>query len=221
MAQPSFGWQDLEDFSLLAADAPWSEFLLGLREVSAETFDLHGPVDDWLGFVRQWDRTGSGRTWYVVGGEHEGRSYALVGIGALANPDRITALASQTGGTVLGYNYLDMTADATLTAARGATLLRFTVESNFGNHSEGERLPGEPGDGLPHMPSDFASILRAHGFDADAWLARDQKWGLIWTMLDAKTNPEAHRRLYFGPLRMRIDHIEQAALADMMDEEAP
>ena len=220
MGRPSFGWQDLEDFSLLVADVRWSVFLPALRAVSAETFEIQGHVDDWLGFVRQWDRTGSGRTWYVVGGEHEGRSYAVAGIGALANPDRITALARPTGGTVLGYNYLDSTADATLTAARGPTLLRFTVASNFGDHAEGARLPGEPGDGLPRWPSDFASIVRAHGFDADAWLAGGQKWGLIWTMLDAEANPEAHRRLYFGPLRMRVDHIEQAALADLLDDEA-
>ncbi|HLZ31457.1 MAG TPA: hypothetical protein VKV73_29415 [Chloroflexota bacterium] len=40
-------------------------------------------------------------------------------------------------------------------------------------------------------------------------------------MLDAEGNPEAHRRLYLGPLRMRINHLERAALADMMDEEEP
>lgn len=42
MAQQSFGWQDLDDFSLLAADVSWSEFLPTLRAVSAESFELQG-----------------------------------------------------------------------------------------------------------------------------------------------------------------------------------
>jgi hypothetical protein len=221
MAQRSFSWEDLEDLSLLAADTPWSQFLPAMREISGETFEVQGPVEDWLAFMRQWDQTASGRTWYLVGGEYEGRSYALVGIGALANPDRIAALAAHTGGTVVGYNYLDMTADATLTAAGGSELLRFTVESNFGSHTEGERLPGETGDGLPRVPSEITPILRAHDFDPDGWLAGDEKWGVVWTMLDPETQGELHQHLYFGPLRMRIDHIVQAALADMMGDEEP
>src|SRR5713226_5580141 len=84
---PSFSWEDLDDLSLLATDTPWSQFLPALREISGETFEVQGPVEDWLAFVRRWDQTASGRTWYLVGGDYQGRSYALVGIGTLANPD--------------------------------------------------------------------------------------------------------------------------------------
>ena len=48
MAQRSFSWEDLEDLSLLAADTPWSQFLPAMREISGETFDVQGPVEDWL-----------------------------------------------------------------------------------------------------------------------------------------------------------------------------
>ena len=69
--------------------------------------------------------------------------------------EAMKVLADATGATVLGYNYLDITADAMLTAARGSLLLRYVLESNFGSHSEGDRLPGEPTDGSPQAPADF------------------------------------------------------------------
>jgi len=128
------------------------------------------------------------------------------------------ALAATTGAFVLGCNYLDITADATLTVARGPELLRYVRESNFGSHAEGARLPGE-GDDPPVSPAEFTAILRAHGFDPDAWLQRGSKWAIAWTSLDREAQPEAHQRLYLGPLRMRVDHIEQAALADMLGDE--
>jgi hypothetical protein len=119
---------------------------------------------------------------------------------------------------VLGYSYLDISADAMLTVARGSELLRYMLESNFGSHAEGGRLPGED-DEPPQFPAQFTAILRAHGFDADAWLDRGQKWAIAWTSLDSEAQPEAHQRLYFGPLRMRVDHIAQAALADFEGDE--
>jgi len=210
---------DLDDLSLIVADVPWSQFLPALRETSGEQFSVRGGAGEWMRFVHDQDPGADFRNWHLVGGELEGRSYVLAGIGSFAVADRITALADTTGATVLGYNYLDITADAMLTAARGSRLLRYVLESNFGSHSEGDRLPGEPTDGPPQAPADFEAILRAHGFDADGWLEHGQAWAIGWTQLDAEAQPEAHHRLYFGPLRIRVDHIEQAALADMMGDE--
>jgi hypothetical protein len=58
-------------------------------------------------------------------------------------------------------------------------------------------------------------ILSGLGFDPNAWLDEGQVHRLTWTMLDPDQQAEAHTRLYFGPLRMRIDHIHQTAVEDL------
>jgi hypothetical protein len=68
------------------------------------------------------------RNWHLVGGELEGRSNVIGGMSLLMVADRITGLAAHTGGPALGYNCLDITADATLTVARGPALLRQVLE---------------------------------------------------------------------------------------------
>jgi hypothetical protein len=210
---------DLDDLGLLAADVAWSRFLPALHDTSEELFEVRGRAgEEWLRFVHDQDPGADYKNWHLVGGELDGHSYVLAGIGTLAVADRITALAAATGGIVFGYNYLDITADAMLTAARGSELLRYVYESNFGSHSEGNPLPGEPAAG-PQFPVDFDAILRAHGFDADGWLDHGDVWAIGWTQLDAEASAEAHHRVYFGPLRMRVDHIEQAALLDMMGDD--
>lgn len=94
---------------------------------------------------------------------------------------------------------------------------RYVVESKWGNHSEGQPRPGET-DGA-HDPAAFEAIASAHGFDLTRWLADGQVWRIRWTMLDPDTQPDKHKTLYFGPLRMRVDHIEEAARADLMSDD--
>ena len=81
-------------------------------------------------------------------------------------------------------------------------MLRFRVISGSGEHSEGVALEGES-EGI-------SGILSGLGFNPNAWLDEGQVHRLTWTMLDPEQQAEAHQRLYFGPLRMRIDHLQQA-----------
>ena len=145
----------------------------------------------------------SAREWPLLGGEHGGRAYLLgqmIGPGATA--DRIPALAAAAGQLVRGYSYDDKTGWEQIVVARGQRLSRFRVISGWGEHSEGVALERES-EGIN-------GILRALGFEPNAWLDEGQVNRLTWTMLDPEQQAEAHRRLYFGPLRMRIDHIQQA-----------
>jgi hypothetical protein len=218
MTARPFGWQDLDDLGLITADAAWGDFLSALR-ASGESFEVRGPVDDWLTFLRARDAGATYREWHVVGGSVSGRSYVLADTGTLAVADRVSMLASATGRLMAGYQYLDITADAMLTVARGDELLRYTLETNFGQHAEGELLPGEPDDGLVQFPTDAAAVLQQLGFDPDEWLRSGERLAVDWQSLDPEERPELHQRLYFGPLRMRVDHIQQAALAAMEGED--
>ncbi len=98
-----------------------------------------------------------------------------------------------------------------LIAARGSQVLRYRVQSGgYGDYFEG--------DPLLHESEGFDAILGAYGFDANGWLARGRRWGLLWTALDPDAEPEEHRRLYFGPMRRRVDYIHRAALKEFEDE---
>jgi len=139
-----------------------------------------------------------------VAGEFDGRSYALGDLlGPGDTPDRVTAMAANIGGVVLGYNYDDASGSEQLTVAQNSQLLRYTLETGWGDHREGDPLNG--------AESGIGGILQALGFNPDAWLEHGTVLRLTWKTLDALQDPEAHRRLYFGPLRMRADYVHQAA----------
>jgi hypothetical protein len=191
---------------LLVANVQWAELLVALQETSDEQFSVEGPAtSEWWAWIHEAGR--SEDVWPLLVGDHEGRSYVLgdpLGLGGAA--DRVTAVAARIREFVLGYSYEDTTATEQLTVARGEELLRYTLLSNWGDHDEGARLEGED--------LGIGGILQSHGFDPDAWLEQGTVLRMNWTMLDPDKNPEAHRRLYFGPLRMRVDDINQAALED-------
>ena len=153
------------------------------------------------------------RSFPLLAGELNGRSYVVdYSLILPSTADRISALAAHSGGLVLGMGYQDTTGTSTVTAARGATLLRYAFDCAAGRHEEGAPLPGETPNAPAWTPKGFRNVLAALGFDVDGWLERGAKWDVLWTMLDAGEQPEAHERLYFGPLRQRIDELQNAAL---------
>jgi hypothetical protein len=213
MTHPSPQWfVQLGDVGLLVADVPWTPFLTALRETSGESFEVGPAVTDWLGWLRNLPATDTWRKIHVIGGNFQGRSYILSDHLVLASTaDRITALAAHSGGTVVGYSWQDNSGFETLVAARGTRLLRYVHDAGeFGRHEEGEPLLQES-DGAD-------AALRQLGFDVDGWLEHGEKWHVLWTMMDAEQHPDAHKRLYFGPLRQRVDYIEQAALEDVVGD---
>jgi hypothetical protein len=191
---------------------PWQRFLAALREATEESFEV-GPAvtDPWAWLVNP-PATDTWRQTHLLGGEWGGRSYALFGDAGLASTvDRIALLAHGLGGVALGYTWQCISGMESLVVASGPDVLRFVVEGgDFGRHEEGDPLQQE---------MEVEGWLQRLGFDVDGWLNHGEKWDVLWTTLDAQQQPEAHRRLYFGPLRMRVDHIHQAALDDMMDED--
>ncbi len=198
---------------LLVADVPWEQLIEALRSTSGERFEVLRTVSgDWWAWMYQQHPENRGRTWSLVAGGLDGRSYCLGdGLGVGSTADRVAALAAATGRLVLGYNYDDTTGSEFLVAARGTELLRFSFETNWGDHSEGDTLAGEE--------HGIGAILEAFGFDPDAWLERGTVLRVTWTMLDRDEDPVGHQRLYFGPLRQRVDHIERAALEEFEDSD--
>jgi hypothetical protein len=194
---------------LLVADAGWDRLLVALGQTSGERFVVLGlaPQPWWT-----WMYSGkAGDEWPLLAGDHEGRSYVLAeAIGVGGDADRVATLTALLGAVVLGYSFEDTTATQQLTVARGHDLLRNTLYSNWGNHEEGAPLPGED--------QGIGGVLQALGFDPDGWLQRGTVLRVAWTPLDHERDAEAHRRLYFGPLRMRVDHIQQAALEEFKKE---
>jgi len=201
---------ELEDVGLLVANVPWGALLPALRETSGESFEIRTSVADWRAWLRD-PRAAIDlrRQSRLLAGELDDRSYVISGDVTLAGTaDRITIVAARTGGLVVGYTWIDSTAFETRVAARGTDLLRYIHDiGDFGRHDEGIALDGES----DHVDA----ALRHFGFDVDAWLDRGEKWDVLWTSLNPDEQPDAHRRLYFGPLRQRVDYIEQAVLEDM------
>ena len=195
---------------LLVAGVGWGAVLPALRQTSGEAFEVVGPPlpGNWW----DWQYSGKqGDAWPLLAGDHDGHSYVLTdSIGLAMAADRVPLLAAHLETTVLGYTYEDTAGTEMLTAARGPDLLRYTLRSNWGDHEEGEPLPGEA-EGIE-------IVLRNLGFDPDAWLEHGTTLRLRWTPLEPDIEAEAHRRLYAGPLRMRVDHIEQAAREEFEGE---
>jgi hypothetical protein len=215
MADRTFRWESLDHMGLLVADVPWARLLPALRETSGETYVVRGTLADWLGWLQE--PSESWQQEHLVGGDLDERSYVLSDEGGPASTaDLIPLLAAHTGGTVLGFSYEDTTASVQVVAARGSELLRFVLDTDWGTHVEGDPLPGETDERSVGSITGFDAVLHALGVDADAWLDRGHKWAVLNTILDRDTQPAAHQRLYFGPLRRRVDAIHQAALDEAM-----
>lgn len=214
----TFKW--LDDVGLVVADVPWEAFPAALRDTSGESFDVQGPVTDVTAWIKDLNarvsQLGGWRTWSLLAGELDGRSYVTGDtIMVPSHADRIVALAAHTGGLVLGYTFQDISATGEVVAAQGSSLLRYALVSNWGEHDEGTPLPGETADSPAWAPYGFRDVLSTLGFDVDGWLHHGAKSDVLWTALDPEEQPEAHARLYFGPLRQRVDWIERAALEEM------
>ncbi|MDQ6674931.1 MAG: hypothetical protein M3069_30050 [Chloroflexota bacterium] len=197
---PATDWHG-DSPDLLVANTTWDRLLTALQETSGEQFTVRGSnINPWWGWLHE---SISAREWPLLGGEHRGRAYLLgqvIGPGATA--DRIPALAAAIDDVVLGYTYDDKTGWEQIVVADRQQLSRFRVISGWGEHSEGVALERES-EGIN-------GILNGLGFNPNACLDEGQVHRLTWTMLDPEQQAEAHRRLYLGPLRMRIDHIQQA-----------
>jgi hypothetical protein len=202
---PTTDWHG-DSPDLLVANTTWDRLLTALQETSGEQFSVRGSnTSPWWGWLHE---SISVREWPLLGGEHGSRAYLLgQAIGPGSTADRVPALAAAISDVVLGYTYDDKIGWEQIVVARGQQLLRFVVLSGWGEHSEGVALEGES-EGIH-------GILSGLGFTPNAWLDEGQVHRVTWTMLDPEQQAEAHRRLYFGPLRMRIDHIQQAAAEDL------
>ncbi|MBI2756282.1 MAG: hypothetical protein HYX52_06200 [Chloroflexi bacterium] len=212
MTTPEIDWH-INKPDLIVAGVGWDRLLQALRETSGEAFEVLGPALpgawwEWLYSEKEGD------AWPVLAGEYRGQAYVLAdGIGPAMAADRVPLLAAHLDTTVVGYTYDDTSASCTLVVARESELVRFALNSMWGDHEEGEALAGE------NESTDL--LLRHLGFDPGLWLAHGSTLRLHWGPLDPEAEPNAHHRLYFGPLRMRVDHIEQAALAEFEDEDEP
>lgn len=207
---PSFNSYD--DLGLLVADVPWEPLLVALREVTGEGYIVRGRVHDWLAWERAW---GYESVDDLLGGDLNGRFYIYLPSCIFAGvPDRVTALASHTGRFVLGYSHQDVTGITHATAARGDHLLRHVVDcaGHAPDHVEGATLPGETAQRNISSKQGLQAVLRAHGFDVEGWLERGEKWNVRHVRLDRERQPEAHARLYFGPLRQHVNAQEEAGL---------
>ena len=187
---------------LLVANTSWNRLLSALEATSGEQFSIRGEnTVPWWAWLNE---SITSRTWPLLGGEHDGRAYLLgQRLGPAATADRLPALAAAIGNLVLGYSYDDTTGWEQIVVAQDVQLLRFRVISGWGDHSEGLPLEAES-EGIH-------AIVGALGFNPSAWLDAGQVQRVAWTILEPERQSDAHARLYFGPLRMRIDHIQQAA----------
>jgi hypothetical protein len=205
-------WDILDNYTLVAAEAGWDDFLAALRDTSHELFDVIGQVQHWRNWLGEYESGASLRDtyWHLAAGELDGRSYIVDDTGAFYGADRVALLAERLSALVIAHTYNDSTTASSLIAARGAEVLRYTYETQWGDHFQGAALPGEGGV--------IDDVFKAHGFDPEAWLDRGRVLGIRWRSIQPDDDSEQHRRLYSGPLRQAVDHIEQAALADLESE---
>jgi hypothetical protein len=204
---------------LLVADVPWETLRTALRDLRVQT-DVRGSVGDWLAWDDDWSEEGAIP---VLAGELDGRSYLYDRSGIVpAAADMIVELARRTGGLVLGHSYDDTAAVEEVTAARGATLLRYrwgTAPPEW--HEEGAPLPGETSDAPVSSITGMRRVLAALGFSLegpDGWLARGAKRDVRW--IDPASGTAAHRLLHFGPRYERIRLFQEAYLEGLDAEDA-
>lgn len=207
-----------EEIGLLVADVPWGVLHDALETTSGERFAVGQSVGD----AGRWTQEYPGRhTVTLLAGEYRGRSYIFSDSSACApvHADRIAGLAAATGGLVLAHIYFDTTGTGEGIAARGSRVLRYVVDGRTDSHSEGGPLPGETDDFPISSSMGFAAVLQALGFDPDGWFRSGTKVEVTWTSLDPDAKPEAFARVYRGPVRMRSIWVEEAALAEMENDE--